>query len=151
MLRRRYFAPRRSASLPEWVSISSGARVPVASTAFARRKVSFAGALAVVVRPVPVGDTAGFLAPSRGGQHSFPSGSVFSTSGIIHRGAWKRNCLKVVGGPFMVGLRWRETPRDRAPLRRFLRLADPQFRARQDFSDGLKVIRILGSCSSPCN
>jgi hypothetical protein len=42
----------------------------------------------------------------------------------------------------MVGLRWRETPRDRAPLRRFLCLADHQFRARQDASDGFKVASI---------
>jgi hypothetical protein len=44
--------------------------VPVASPAFARRKFSFAGAFAVVVTPVPVGDTTGFSG-------AFPRRSVF--------------------------------------------------------------------------
>jgi hypothetical protein len=78
-------APRRSVFLPEEASIpsrgdqysfpsgsafSSGARVPVASPAFARRKFSFAGAFAVVVTLVPVGDTTGFSGV-------FPRRSVF--------------------------------------------------------------------------
>jgi hypothetical protein len=73
-----YFCPeeisipsrRDQYSFPSRSAFSYGARVPVASTAFARKKFLFAGAFAVVVTPVPVEDTTGFSG-------AFPRRSAF--------------------------------------------------------------------------